>query len=59
MARKQMFVRWFETLGSDDVARVGGKNASLNTTTSKGERQAFVLQDDEILQLARWACVIE
>jgi pyruvate, water dikinase len=29
MAKKKMYVRWFETLGADDVAHVGGKNASL------------------------------
>jgi pyruvate,water dikinase len=27
--------------------------------TSKKERSSFVLKDDEILQLARWACAIE
>jgi len=30
-----------------------------NVPTSKAERAAFVLSDDEILQLARWACTIE
>ncbi|RFU74234.1 phosphoenolpyruvate synthase [Trichoderma arundinaceum] len=30
-----------------------------NVPTSKAERAAFVLSDDEILQLARWACIIE
>ncbi|RGP78919.1 phosphoenolpyruvate synthase [Fusarium longipes] len=30
-----------------------------NVPTSKAERAAFVLTDEEILQLARWACVIE
>lgn len=30
-----------------------------NVPTSKAERAAFVLNDDEILQLARWACKIE
>ncbi|KAL2133621.1 hypothetical protein VTI74DRAFT_2023 [Chaetomium olivicolor] len=30
-----------------------------NVPTSKAERAAFVLADDEILQLARWACAIE
>lgn len=30
-----------------------------NVPTSKAERAAFVLNDDEILQLARWACTIE
>jgi len=29
MDRKETFVRWFETLSSDDVALAGGKNASL------------------------------
>ncbi|KAL3442037.1 phosphoenolpyruvate synthase [Aspergillus insuetus] len=30
-----------------------------NVPTSKAERVAFVLTDNEILQLARWACIIE
>ncbi|KAK0654193.1 hypothetical protein QBC41DRAFT_351525 [Cercophora samala] len=30
-----------------------------NVPTSKAERAAFVLADDEILALARWACIIE
>jgi pyruvate,water dikinase len=30
-----------------------------NVPTSKAERAAFVLNDKEILQLARWACTIE
>ncbi|CAN6634929.1 hypothetical protein TRVA0_015S00232 [Trichomonascus vanleenenianus] len=30
-----------------------------NVPTSKAERAAFVLNDQEILQLARWACTIE
>lgn len=30
-----------------------------NVPTSKVERASFVLRDDEILQLARWACTIE
>jgi pyruvate,water dikinase len=30
-----------------------------NVPTSKAERAAFVLDDEEILTLARWACVIE
>jgi phosphoenolpyruvate synthase/pyruvate phosphate dikinase len=29
VAKKKTYVCWFETLGADDVARVGGKNASL------------------------------
>lgn len=30
-----------------------------NVPTSKAERNAFVLNDEEILNLARWACTIE
>ncbi|KFY83803.1 hypothetical protein V500_09898 [Pseudogymnoascus sp. VKM F-4518 (FW-2643)] len=30
-----------------------------NVPTSKAERDAFVLSDNEILQLGRWACTIE
>jgi len=29
MAVKKPYVCWFETIGAGDVARVGGKNASL------------------------------
>jgi pyruvate,water dikinase len=47
--------------GSKDIKMVYG-DASMptrNVPTSKAERNAFVLNDLEILQLARWACVIE
>jgi pyruvate, water dikinase len=37
----------------------GGGRTIKNIETPKDERHAFVLQDEEILQLARWACVIE
>lgn len=38
----------------------GNKNMpTRNVPTSKAERAAFVLNDQEILQLARWACTIE
>ena len=37
----------------------GGQQATRTVPTSKAERAAFVLQDAEILRLARWACVIE
>ncbi|HWW46970.1 MAG TPA: phosphoenolpyruvate synthase [Xanthobacteraceae bacterium] len=50
--------------------RLGGKSQKLiyvasadrptrNVPTSKAERSAFVLGDEEILTLARWACAIE
>ena len=48
-------------LGDKAIKMVyGDKHApTRNVTTSKAERAAFVLQDEEILQLARWACSIE
>jgi len=37
-----------------------GNNATSKlVNTSKKERASFVLTDDEVLQLARWACMIE
>jgi len=53
--------------------RIGGKERKLiyasgaqaaeqttqNVPTSQSERESFVLNDEEILQLARWACAIE
>jgi len=36
-----------------------GGQATEDVPTSKAERARFVLNDDEILTLARWACVIE
>lgn len=36
-----------------------GTKAVKNIDTSGKERQAFVLEDQEILQLGRWACAIE
>lgn len=37
----------------------GGDRPTRNVPTSKAERAAFVLSDQEILTLARWACAIE
>ncbi len=36
-----------------------GDRPTRNVPTSKAERAAFVLNDQDILGLARWACVIE
>jgi pyruvate, water dikinase len=41
------------------VYAVGGTKATKNIDTPKKERRAFVLTDDEILQLGRWTCDIE
>ncbi len=37
----------------------GGTTTSKLVDTSEKERSSFVLKDEEILQLARWACAIE
>ena len=37
----------------------GGGRSIANVPTSKLERMSYVLADDDILTLARWACVIE
>ncbi|KAK4233009.1 hypothetical protein C8A03DRAFT_19828 [Achaetomium macrosporum] len=36
-----------------------GQTRTRNVPTSKAERAAFVLSDNEILQLGRWACTVE
>ncbi len=37
----------------------GGDRPTINVATSEAERAAFVLTNEEILVLARWACLIE
>ncbi len=37
----------------------GGSKTTRNIDTPKKERRAYVLEDGEIVQLARWACAIE
>ena len=42
--------------------KLGGKAAKMTSRlvpTRRSERASFVLADDEVLQLARWACAIE
>ncbi|MBI1199974.1 MAG: phosphoenolpyruvate synthase [Phenylobacterium sp.] len=51
-----------KTLGGKDkkmIYATGEARPTRNVPTSAAEREAFVLNDEEILQLARWACVIE
>jgi len=48
-------------LGDKEKRRVyvtGGQGGTRNVETSEQERTSFVLKDDEIIKLARWACVI-
>lgn len=51
-----------KVLGSKEVKMIYASDEGNNTenvTTSLKERQSFVLDDDEILQLARWGVIIE
>jgi len=41
------------------VYTTGGSETTKNVDTSRCERQSFALEDEEILQLGRWAAVIE
>ncbi|PKS05392.1 hypothetical protein jhhlp_008767 [Lomentospora prolificans] len=48
-------------LGDKQIKMVYGDKhkPTRNVPTSKAERNSFVLDDQEILQLSRWACTIE
>jgi pyruvate, water dikinase len=51
-----------KTLGDKEKKMVyakGGSHPTKNVDTSSKERRSFVLEDEEVLKLARWACVIE
>jgi pyruvate, water dikinase len=51
-----------KSLGSKELKMVydlGGSKVTKNVMVPIAERQRFALEDDDILQLARWACVIE
>ncbi|MFO8032203.1 MAG: PEP/pyruvate-binding domain-containing protein [Desulfohalobiaceae bacterium] len=51
-----------KTLGTKErklIYTKGGTKTTHNVDTTQGERNSFVLDEDEILQLARWAKDIE
>lgn len=51
-----------KTLGAKEkkmIYAVGGSETTKTVDTNSVERRSFVLDDEEILQLARWAAVIE
>ena len=51
-----------KTLGNKEKKMVyaeGGNETTRNIETSEQESRSFVLSDEEILQLGRWACAIE
>jgi pyruvate,water dikinase len=41
------------------IYATGGDRPTRNVPTSKAERETFVLSDEDILTLSRWACLIE
>ena len=51
-------------LGSKEIKMIynnepGADEPVKNVDTTPEERESYVISDDEILQLARWACIIE
>ena len=49
-------------LGSKSIKMiydVGGNKLTKNVEVSQGDREQYCINDEEILQLARWACIIE
>lgn len=46
-------------IGSKKIKMVYVKNGTKNVETKPAERERFCISDDEILQLAKWACIIE
>ena len=51
-----------KTLGSKEfkmVYDIGGSRMTRNVPVPAGQRIQFAIGDDDILQLARWACIIE
>jgi pyruvate,water dikinase len=49
-------------LGSKEIKMVydvGGSKLTKNVPVAESERHKFALTDEEVLQLARWACTIE
>jgi pyruvate,water dikinase len=51
-----------KTRGAKALKMIGARSRrqpTRNVRTTLAERRAYVLQDDEILKLSRWACLIE
>jgi pyruvate,water dikinase len=62
LARHELCPIVEKTLGSKEKKLVYSGHdgfTTKNIDTPKAERQAFVLEDAEVVQLARWACAIE
>jgi len=51
-----------KTLGSKEIKMIywlDGESATKNVPVSGADRARFILEDEEVLQLARWATIIE
>ncbi len=49
-------------LGTKEIKMIydeGGSKFTKNISVSRSQREEFAITDEEVLQLARWACVIE
>jgi pyruvate,water dikinase len=49
-------------LGSKSIKmiyEIGGNKLTKNVEVTQGDREQYCINDEEILQLARWACIIE
>ena len=46
-------------VGSKDKKLVYGKKGTVQKPVSKVDQQKFVINDDEIITLAKWGCIIE
>ncbi|MEY3238520.1 MAG: hypothetical protein RI883_2621 [Bacteroidota bacterium] len=47
----------YSTIMTDAI--VGPEDAVINTDTAEEKRNKYVLKDEEIIQLAKWACIIQ
>jgi len=48
-----------KTIGQKKIKMIYTKTGTKNILATEKERRSFVLKDEEILKLAKWACIIE
>ena len=48
-----------KNIGQKRIKMIYTKTGTKNIKTTEQEQRSFVLKDDEILKLAKWACIIE
>lgn len=46
-------------LGTKELRMIYGENGTLQQQVNEADKKRFVINDDEILILAKWACIIE